>query len=92
MSAAVSKTRGAESTRYDERDARYETIGRWQGVWPAVALGGAGWPLAGPAGAAAAAAAQAARRRRSAHAAAHRPGGEVNLVLPDLNTGDFLAA
>ncbi|MBL8135758.1 MAG: sodium-translocating pyrophosphatase, partial [Acidobacteria bacterium] len=41
--------------------------------------------------AAAAAAAQAAAEAAdAAHAGGHRPGGEVNIQLPDLNTGDFL--
>ncbi len=71
--------------------------GRWQAALAALALIVAmAGPLAGVALAAGqpeAAARRPRRRRRRRNrrdAPAHRPGGEVNIQLPDLNTGDFL--
>ncbi len=73
--------------------------GRWQAALAALALIVAmTGPMASvliaggqPEVAAAAAAAQAAAEAAdAAHAGGHRPGGEVNIQLPDLNTGDFL--
>jgi K(+)-stimulated pyrophosphate-energized sodium pump len=61
--------------------------GRWQAALAALALIAA---MTGPlAGVALAAAAQE-PAADAAHAGGHRPGGEVNIQLPDLNTGDFL--
>ena len=61
--------------------------GRWQAALAALALIAA---MTGPlAGVALAAAAQE-PAADAAPAGGHRPGGEVNIQLPDLNTGDFL--
>ncbi len=59
----------------------------WQRIAAAVV---AAMLLAGPLALTALAAQQPEGAGAPAHTAAHRPGGEVNIQLPDLNTGDFL--
>ena len=59
----------------------------WQRIAAAVV---AAMLLAGPLALTALAAQQPEGAGAPVHTAAHRPGGEVNIQLPDLNTGDFL--
>ena len=60
---------------------------RWQSALAVLALIVA---MAGPLAGVALAAGQQEMAGEAAHAGGHRPGGEVNIQLPDLNTGSFL--
>ncbi len=60
---------------------------RWQSALAVLALIVA---MAGPLAGVALAAGQQEMAGEAAHTGGHRPGGEVNIQLPDLNTGDFL--
>ncbi|MEZ5415874.1 MAG: sodium-translocating pyrophosphatase [Vicinamibacterales bacterium] len=60
---------------------------RWQAAFAALVLI---VTMIGPAAGVALAAGQQEMAGDAAHAGGHRPGGEVNIQLPDLNTGSFL--